>query len=309
MFALQRASRGLIFALLLLPVFVLSACGGSTAPGTGTSSTGGSLRVIRVVAAENFYGDIVKQLGGSHVSVTSILSDPNVDPHEYESNVQTALTVSKADFVIENSGGYDDWMDKILSGSPNSNRLVLKGFDVATVHLPENEHVWYSFTNAGVIAQAMVNDLKQLDPAGASTFESNLQAFQQSLQPLQQKVAEIKSKYNGTPVGLTETIYLYQAQPEGLNVLTPFEFEKSIAEGNDPPADTVVTATNQVNNHQIKILIYNEQTITPVTTNLENLAKAKNIPIVPVNETMPPGKTYQTWMMDQLNVLETALGG
>ena len=307
MFPLRRASCKLIFPLLLLLVFVLSACGGSTAP--GTPSTAGSSRVINVVAAENFYGDIVKQLGGSHVSVTSILSDPNVDPHEYESNVQTAITVSKADFVIENGGGYDDWMDKILSGSPNSNRLLLKGFDVATTHLPENEHVWYSFTNAAVIAQAIVNDLKQLDPADAATFESNLQAFQQFLQPLSQKVAEIKSKYNGTPVGLTETIYLYQAQPEGLNVLTPFEFEKAIAEGNDPPADTVITATNQINNHQIKILIYNEQTVTPVTTNLEHLARAKHIPIVPVTETMPPGKTYQTWMMHQLNVLETALGG
>ncbi len=309
MFRLRRASCRLIFPPLLLLVFVLSACGGSAATGTGTPSTGGPLRVINVVAAENFYGDIVKQLGGSHVSVTSILSNPNVDPHVYESNVQTAITVSKADFVIENSGGYDDWMDKILSGSPNSNRLLLKGFAVATTHLPENEHVWYSFTNAAVIAQAIANDLKQLDPADASTFESHLQAFQQSLQPLSQKIAGIKSKYNGTPVGLTETIYLYQAQPEGLNVLTPFEFEKAIAEGNDPPADTLVAATNQINNHQIKILIYNQQTITPVTTNLENLARAKSIPIVPVTETMPPGKTYQTWMMDQLNILETALGG
>jgi zinc/manganese transport system substrate-binding protein len=309
MFPLRQASCRLIFPLLLLLVFVLSACGNSTATGTVTPSTGEPSKLINVVAAENFYGDIVKQLGGSHVSVTNILSDPNVDPHEYESNVQTAITISKADFVIENSGGYDDWMDKILSGSPNSNRLLLKGFDVATTHLPENEHVWYSFTNAAVIAQAIVNDLKQLDPADTLTFDSNLQAFQQSLQPLSQKVAEIKSKYNGTPVGLIETIYLYQAQLEGLNVLTPFEFEKAIAEGNDPPADTVITATNQINNHQIKILIYNEQTITPVTTNLENLARAKNILVVPVTETMPPGKTYQTWMMNQLNVLETALGG
>jgi zinc/manganese transport system substrate-binding protein len=92
-------------------------------------------------------------------------------------------------------------------------------------------------------------------------------------------------------------------------VITPFEFEKAIAEGNDPPADTVATANNQINNHLIKVLIYNEQTVTPVTTNLQNAARAKNIPIVPVTETMPPGKTYQTWMLGQLNALETALGG
>jgi len=286
-----------LFILLLS----LSACSGSTNGSTTPSSA------INVVAAENFYGDIVKQLGGSHVSVTSIISNPNVDPHEYESSVKTAIQVSQAQLVIENGGGYDDWMDKILSGSPNPNRFVLKGFDIAQVKLPENEHVWYSIDNAATIAQAITNDLKKLDPADAATFENNFQMFKQSLLPIQQKIAEIKSKYAGTPVGLTETIYLYQAVPLGLNVLTPFEFQKAMAQGNEPPANTVVTAENQISHHQIKVLIFNEQTITPSTTKLENDARAQNISTVPVTETMPPGKTYQMWMLDQLNALEQAL--
>jgi len=292
----------------IMALFLLSACVGPIVTTSSSTSSTSAPGAINVVAAENFYGDIVKQLGGSHVAVTSILSDPNVDPHEYESNIQDAKAISAAQLVIENSGGYDDWMDKLLSASPSS-RLLLKAFDIAQVKLPANEHVWYSIDNARTIAQAIAGDLKLLDPVGAATFDSNLQTFDQSLQPLQQKISEIKAKYAGTPVGLTETIYLYQAVPEGLNVLTPFEFEKAIAEGNDPPADTVATANNQINNHQIKVLIYNEQTVTPVTTNLENAATAKNIPVVPVTETMPPGKTYQTWMLDQLNALETALGG
>ncbi len=302
-FARRVSAWSLISVLLISALGLLSACDTASLASTEASHT------INVVAAENFYGDIVKQLGGSHVSVTSILSDPNVDPHEYQSNVQTGITVSKADLVIENGGGYDNWMEKILSAAPNSNRLLLKGFDIAPIRLPENEHVWYSFDNVIAIAQAITGDLKKLDGADATAFESNLQAFKQSLQPLRQKVAAIKAKYNGTPVGLTETIYLYQTALEGLHVLTPFEFEKAIAEGNDPPADTVITTTDQINKHQIKILIYNEQTVTSVTTNLENLANAQNIPTVPVTELMPPNKTYQTWMMDQLNALQTALGG
>ncbi len=296
---MRKSSLWLIGLIILL--LSLSAC---------TSSTQGSTipsPAINVVAAENFYGDIAKQLGGSHVSVTSIISNPNVDPHEYESSVKTAIQVSQAQLVIENGGGYDDWMDKLLSGSPNSDRLTLKAFDIAQVKLPENEHVWYSIDNAATIAQAITNDLAKLDPADAATFENNFQKFKQSLQSIQQKIAEIKSKYAGTAVGLTETIYLYQAVPLGLNVLTPFEFQKAMAEGNEPPADTVVTAENQITHHQIKVLIYNEQTITPSTTKLENDARAQNIAIVPVTETMPPGKTYQTWMLDQLNVLEQAL--
>ena len=301
MFTIRKSFPWLAFSIIVL--VLLNACSGGSAGSTTPSSS----TAINVVAAENFYGDIVKQLGGSHVSVTSIISDPNIDPHEYESNVQTAIQVSKAQLVIENSGGYDDWMDKILSGSPNPNRLLLKGFDIAQVKLPENEHVWYSIDNAATIAQATTNDLKKLDPADAAVFDSNLQTFMQSLQPIKQKIVAIKSKYAGTPVGLTETIYLYQAVPLGLNVLTPFEFQKAMAEGNEPPADTVVTAENQITHHQIKVLIYNVQTVTPSTTKLENDARAQNIPIVPVSETMPPGKTYQTWMLDQLNTLEQDL--
>lgn len=296
--------KRLFFWLFLAVVFLLvSACGGSSLASNGSSQT------LKVVAAENFYGDIARQLGGEHVTVTSILSDPQVDPHTYQSNVQTGLAVSQANLVIANGGGYDDWMDQILSASPNSNRLLLKSFDIAPRHLPDNEHVWYSFADITAIAQSLAGDLKKLDPTDAAAFERNLQTFKQSIQALEQKVTEIKTKYHGTPVGLTETIYLYQTEIEGLRVLTPLDFEKAIAEANDPPAATVVTATDQINNRQIKVLISNEQTVTPVTTNLLNLAKQKQIPVVEVSETMPPGKSYQAWMMDQLNALQLALGG
>lgn len=304
-----RIQTAILVGIVLL--CILSACGGAGNAGntgntasSGASASGGA---IQVVAAENFYGDIVKQLGGSHVAVTSILSDPNVDPHAYESNVQNAILVSKAQLVIANGGGYDDWMDKLLSASPSSSRVVLKGFDLATHKLPDNVHVWYGFDNAPVIAQAIVAKLKGLDQADAATFDSNLQQFDKQLQVLQQKVSDLKAKYARTPVGLTETIFLYQSEPIGLKMLTPFEFQKAVAEGNDPPADTVVTVTNQVAQKQIQVLIYNQQTSTPITTQLQNAAKARNIPIVPVTETMPAGKNYQTWMMNQLNVLEQAL--
>ena len=297
-------SRKVLAALMsvLLMGIMVSAC--VSGPATSASSVPG---VINVVAAENFYGDIVRQLGGSHVAVTSIISDPNVDPHEYESNPQTAIEVSSAQLVIENGLGYDSWMDKILSGSPNGSRVLLVAGQIASHRLPDNPHVWYGFDNMPGIAQAITKALKQLDSKDAAFFDSNLATFIQSLTPLEQKIAAVKAKFAGTPVALTETIYLYQSTPEGLNVLTPFEFMKAIAEGNDPPADTVATVNNQVNTRQAKILIYNEQTITPITTNLQNAAKQRNIPVVPVTETMPPGKTYQTWMSDQLDTLQQAL--
>jgi len=263
--------------------------------------------LINVVAAENFYGDIVKQLGGNHVRVLSILSDPNADPHEYESSIQDAVAVAKANIVIENGLDYDTWMDKLLSASPNPNRIVLIGGKLASHPLPDNPHVWYGIDNVQAIAGDITDSLKKIDPADAGEFNQNLNKFDNSLQPLFLRIADIKAKYNNTPVGLTETIYLYQTKPEGLNVLTPFSFEKAIAEGNDPSAGDVAIANNQITKKQIKILIYNVQTITPITTNLENEAESENIPVIPVSETMPLGKHYQSWMEDQLLNLENAL--
>jgi zinc/manganese transport system substrate-binding protein len=292
--------------LILIFLFMLSACGGS-GNGTIAPDPSASSKVINVVAAENFYGDIVKQLGGSHVNVTSILSDPNVDPHEYTSSVQTALKVSQADLVLENGLGYDDWMDKLLASSPNSQRIVLIGGKIADHLLPDNPHVWYDVNNMSAIAQAITDALKKLDSSDAATFDSKLATFKQSLISLQHKITEINVKYKGTPIALTETIYLYQTGPEGFKVLTPFAFMKANAEGTDPPADTVTAINNEISLKQAKILIYNIQTVTPITTHVQNAATKQHIPIVPVSETMPPGKTYQTWMMDQLNGLETAL--
>ena len=269
---------------------------------------GAAPATINVVAAENFYGNIVAQLGGEKVSVVSILSDPNVDPHEYESSVEDAKAIALADLVIENSGGYDDWMDKLLSASTSSRRVLLKGFDIAPNKLPDNEHVWYNVDNVQAIALAVTDSLKKLDPADAALFSKNLRSFGESLSGVRQKIMQLKARWSGTPVGLTETIFLYQAKPIGLTVLTPFEFQKAIAEGNDPPADTVVTAENQVKGKKIKVLIYNEQTVSAVTTKLQDEAKAAGIPVVPVTETMPSALNYQNWMMSQLTALERALG-
>jgi zinc/manganese transport system substrate-binding protein len=262
---------------------------------------------VRVVAAENFYGNIVQQIGGDSVRVTSVMSDPNVDPHEYESNVEDAEAIAGADLIIENGGGYDDWMDKLLSASPSSLRIILKGFDVALKKLPDNEHVWYDMDNAQAVADAIAASLGKLDPARASTFVRNSRDFGRSLARIKEKMSQIASRSGGTPVGLTETIFLYQTGRLGLKVLTPLEFQKAIAEGNDPPAATVVETEKQIKEKRIKVLIYNEQTVSPITTKAQSDAKAAGIPVVGVTETMPIGETYQTWMMRQLDELRMAL--
>ncbi len=290
--------RGRSFRSLFLVTLVLL-CAGAVALHAAPA--------LNVVAAENFYGSVVQQIGGERVSVRSIMSDPNIDPHEYESSVADAKAIATADLVVENGGGYDDWMDKLLSASPRASRIVLSGYDRAVKKLPDNEHVWYDVENVQAIAAAVTQSLSRLDPANATLFTANEKVFVKSLAQIRQRMSQIASRFSGAPVGLTETIFLYQSGPLGLNVLTPFEFQKAIAEGNDPPADTVVTVAKQIREKKIKVLIYNEQTSSPVTTKVQDDARAAGIPIVGVTETMPAGETYQSWMLRQLDELRMAL--
>ncbi len=274
---------------------------------TSSQSLSPSTSHIQIVAAENFYGDIAEQLGGSHVVVKSILSDPNADPHEYESSVPDAVAVANASLIIENGLSYDSWMDKLVNASPNNKRTVLIMGNIAPHKLPDNPHVWYGIDNVTSFAASITSHLKKIDPQNSKEYDQNLQTFLLSLSPIKDKINDIKAKFANTPVGLTETIYLYQSNPEGLSVLTPFDFEKAVAEGNDPLASSVSLANTQVIQKQIKILIVNSQTITPITTNLENEAKEQHIPVVFVSETMPKNTSYQDWMLQQLDTLESSL--
>jgi zinc/manganese transport system substrate-binding protein len=263
--------------------------------------------VIQIVAAEDFYGNIAKQLGGNKVDIISILSDPNVDPHEYESNVQDGIAITNADMVIENGAQYDSWIDKLLRASPNTGRILITAAQLTPDPLKDNPHVWYDIDTISATARAITLSLKEIDPVDASIYDSNFASFNASLAVLTAKMNEIKSGYAGTAVGLTETIYLYQTRAMGLNVITPLDFEKAVAEGNDPSAQSVNIMNGQITGKQMKALIYNSQTVTPITSNLQNAAIANGITVVPVTEMMPASDTYQSWMMGELDVLQTAL--
>jgi zinc/manganese transport system substrate-binding protein len=263
--------------------------------------------IIKIVAAENFYGNVAEQIGGDEVSVTSIMSDPNVNPREYESSVEDAKAVAAAGLVIENGGGFDGWMDRLLSAFASTSRIVLKAFNLAVKKLPGNGHVWYSVDNIQAVAVALSPSLQKLLPQSTEVFLRNDRVFQESPEPIREKMTVISSRYAGTPIGLTETIYLYQAVPLGLRVLTPFAFQKAIAEGIVPPTATTAETENQVRQQQIRILICNDQSISTVTIKAQAEARAANIAAVGLTETVPPGETYQTSTLRQLDELRSAL--
>ena len=265
-------------------------------------------KVLHIVAAENFWGSLVSQLGGDRVQVLSIVSDPNADPHEYESNTTDARAVANADYVIVNGAGYDSWMDKLLSTGGNPNRKVLKVATLLGKKEGDNPHFWKSPAYVNQVVAQMEQDLIAADPANADYYKQQYATLQSSLAGYQNQIAAIKQQYAGTKVGATEDIFVYFADAAGLDLISPPAFILAVGEGNDPSPSSIVAFQNQIKQKQIKVLVYNEQTVTPVTESIKSLATAQNIPIVPISETIqPPTAPFQDWMSAEVTGLQNAL--
>ena len=274
-----------------------------------TATTGGgSSSSIRVVAAENFWGSLVTQLGGSRVSVTSVVTDPNMDPHDYQSSASTARAFAIAQYVIVNGAGYDGWAAGLLSANPTNGRMVLTVAGLLGKHEGDNPHFWYSPADVATVADRITKDLSAIDAADSRYFAQRRAALETALQPYHARIASIKQQYAGRRIASTENIFVYMASALGLDLISPPEFMKAVAEGNDPPAGSVAAFRQQLQRHEVTVLVYNRQTATDVTSTMQQLAALQHIPSVGVDETLrPPGATFQDWMVAQLTDLMSAL--
>ncbi len=266
---------------------------------------------IQVVAAENFWGSIAAQIGGTHVRVTSIISDPNADPHLYESDARDAAAVGSARLVIENGLGYDDFIDKLLNAAPSSRRYVLSAQKILGITGTDpNPHIWYDTSRVPIVAAAIGHQLATADPANAAAYATNLAAFDVSLQPISATVAAIKHQYAGTPIAYTERVPGYLLASAGLAIKTPPGFASAIEDGNEPSPADAAAMDSLITTRSIKVLLYNAQATSAVTEHIKTLAKQAGIPIVAVTETLPTNQpTYQAWQLSQAQALLAALGG
>jgi zinc/manganese transport system substrate-binding protein len=298
-----------LVALVTSAAIALAVTGCTSTP-SASAAAGSSSGPIKVVAGENFWGNIISQIGGSHVQVTSIVSDPNADPHEYEASAANAAAIANANFVLENGLGYDDFMSKLLSASPSSNRDVMSVQKILnSTGANPNPHVWYDTAQLPQVSAAIVKELSKLDPKDAATFAANGKTFDTSLTPILNVISEIKAKYAGTEIAYTERVPGYLVQAAGLKLGVPVTFTQAIEDGSDPsPADTAAFDA-AVTSKTVKVLLYNGQVTDQTTDNLKALATKSGVPIVGVTETLPTtDKNFQAWQLRQDTELLKALG-
>ena len=304
-----RAPRPHAVVLAALGAFTALAAAGcaTTAPGS-TSASGGER--IAVVAAENFWGSIAAQLGGSKVTETSIISNPQTDPHSYEPTAADARTIASAQLFIQNGIGYDtSWAPGLVAANPSSSRTVLTVGDVLGFGDGDNPHQWYSHQSVYKVIDAITAAYQKIDPADASYFAGQKAAFERSaLTEYNALETQIKDTYAGTPIGASESIVSPLADTLGLRMLTPYSFLKDISEGTDPTTGDKTLIDQQIRNKQIKVYVYNSQNSTPDIQAQVALAQQEGIPVTTVTETLSPaGDSFQQWMVGELQGLEKAL--
>jgi zinc/manganese transport system substrate-binding protein len=293
------AARALITVLAAL---ALAGCGHVSPAALGDGG-------VRVVAAENFWGSIARQIGGAHAGVQSIIVNPAQDPHSYEPTSGDARAMATAQLVIVNGVGYDPWAPRLLAANPVDGRSTLTVGALFGLHEGANPHRWYDPPEVERVAAAIAASLSKLDPHHRAYFEQRLELFDSSgLAAYHAQIARIRSRYAGVPVGASESIFALQAPALGLRLITPPSFMKAISEGAELTAQDTAGAERQIDSHEIRVWVYNSQNVTPEIQRLNGLARAHRIPIATVTETLSPiTDSFQQWQVDQLETLASAL--
>lgn len=261
---------------------------------------------LRIVAAENVYGDIAAQIGGDGVSVVSVLNNPAQDPHLFEASASIARAVADADLVIYNGASYDPWMSKLLSASKSDKRKVITVDDLNPPLADSNPHLWYDCATMTVLAEAIRTDLSNADAADAAGYQSRKSAFVDAMTPVTDKIKAMRAKYDGMPITATEPVFDLMARQIGLDMRNA-AFGRAVMNGTEPGARDVAAFEDDLKNRHVKALIYNTQSGGELSQRMKAIAEAANVPVVGVSETEPSGTRYQDWMLAELNALDAAL--
>lgn len=284
----------------------LAACGSSA----DDASSGAT---ISIVASTNVYGDIASHVAGDHAEVTSIIDNPNTDPHDYEASTRNMLAVERADIVIENGGGYDPFMQTLRDGADNSDAEVLDAVTISGKRAAPgeelNEHVWYDFAGMTRLIERLRDALVELDPTHAEDYRANADGLVEQLRGLQSRAEEVGSAHRGATAAMTEPVPGYLLDTIGIDNRTPDAFSEAVEAG-EPASPAVLAETLALfTDDPVDVLVANAQTVDDQTGQVVDTARNNDVPVVSVTETLPEGESYVTWMQANLTAIADALGG
>jgi len=263
---------------------------------------------IKVVAAQNFYGEAAIAIGGDRVVVEIVAIGPDVDPHDFEPSPSIARSFADARVVIVNGADYDHWAEQLLESTERPQRVIVEAAGLIGVAEGENPHVWYDPRTMPAMAKALARTFAELDPNGADGYEARRSAYIDGLAAMKEKIASIRQRFEGTPITATEPVFGYMADALGLEMSNQ-DFQTAIMNETEPSAKEIAKVIDDIRDNRVKALIYNTQVDDAMTSQFLVVADEADVPIVGVTETTPNGVTYPDWMLNQLDTLEKALAG
>lgn len=291
----------LLSFFLLIFLLILSGCSSKAA----TNKDSGSK--IKIVTTTDFYAEVAKAVVGDKGTVTSIINNPAIDPHDYEPTTNVAKQVSNANITVANGLGYDSWMNK-LNQDDNSTFIKI-GENVMNKKVGDNPHIWYEPQTMPKYAKYLAKELAKKYPDDKTYFENNAQKYISTLQPVQRELTKLRQKSQSSKnknVYVSEPVFDYSLKATGFKV-TNKSFEKAIENGTDPTPADIKKMNKGIKNKQISFFVLNTQTDSKIINNFVKKAKANNIPILKVTETLPKDKTYKQWMLSQYKQLNQIL--
>jgi zinc/manganese transport system substrate-binding protein len=261
---------------------------------------------ISIVAAENFYGDVARQIAGPWAVVSSILNNPDQDPHLFEASPSAARRVAAADIAVCNGADYDPWMTKLLAASPSPHRGIINVADLVHRKSGDNPHLWYDPPTMPAYAKALTAMLAVRDPEHRNEYQQRLAAFLASLQPLETKIADLHTRYAGIAVTATEPVFGYMGTALGFTMRNE-RFQLAMMNDTEPRMSDVATFESDLRQHAVRLLFYNSQAAGTAAQRMVGIARQAKVPVVGITETEPAGQTWQDWMMGQLDAVAQAL--
>jgi len=283
-----------IIALVVSAVLALSGCAPSAEPISGK---------FQIVASTNVWGDIAKQVGGDLVEVTSIIDDANKDPHSYEATARDQLAVEKADLLIANGGGYDDFIEKLSEAAGNKSIFRVTSA-VTAVEWQQNEHLWYSISAVGETAYALAETLGSLDPNNSAAYLTNADKLVEGLTGVAAIYGEVRKNTEGYTYFGTEPLAAWLMEDLGFINKTPEEFSEAIENETDVPPRAMKESLDLIKNGEIKYLVINAQTENSQVQMIIDAASAAGVRAVVLSEVLPTGMTYVEWMGRNLVTLD-----
>ncbi|MBY0287538.1 MAG: zinc ABC transporter substrate-binding protein [Mycobacteriaceae bacterium] len=289
------------FAAMTAVVVAIGAAGcsqqESAQSGAGTAS---------VVASTDVWGSVASAVAGDHASVTSIVNGTVADPHSFEASPADTAALTDASLVVFNGGDYDHWVEHVLEQHPDVPSVDAVAL-LPPSSQPPNEHVFYDPATAKAVAAQIAERLSTIDSANAEAYRANAATFGAKADEILTLERTIGQEHPGAAVVATEPVAHYLLVNAGITDKTPEGFANAIEEDTDPSPADLAAMLDLINARQVSALLYNPQTETTVTKQLQDAANRASIPVVNVTETLPDGTDYLTWQRQTAEQLASQL--